>query len=38
LLKQAGIDAEQSLRETEASEQRHLHDITEERARTDGPR
>jgi two-component sensor histidine kinase len=34
LLKQAGIDAEQSLREIEASERRHTHDVTEERART----
>jgi two-component system, chemotaxis family, CheB/CheR fusion protein len=34
LLKQAGIDAEQSLRETEASEQRHVRAVAEERART----
>jgi two-component sensor histidine kinase len=34
LLKQAGIDAEESLREIEASERRHVHDVTEERART----
>ena len=38
LLKQAGIDAEQSLRETEASERRHVHDVTEERARTESAR
>jgi two-component sensor histidine kinase len=38
LLKQAGIDAEQSLREIEASERRHIHDITEERARTHAAR
>jgi HWE histidine kinase len=35
LLKQAGIDA---LRETEASEQRHVHDLTEERVRTHAAR
>jgi len=34
-LKQAGIDAEQHLRESEASERRHVHDVTEERARTE---
>jgi two-component sensor histidine kinase len=35
LLKQAGIDAE---RETEASEQRHVRDVAEERARTTSAR
>jgi len=34
LLKQAGIDAEQSFRETKASERRHVRDVAEERART----
>jgi two-component sensor histidine kinase len=38
LLKQAGIDAEQSLREIEASERRRVHDVTEERARTHAAR
>jgi two-component system, chemotaxis family, CheB/CheR fusion protein len=38
LLRQAGIDAEQSLRETEASERRRVHDVTEERARTQSAR
>jgi two-component system, chemotaxis family, CheB/CheR fusion protein len=38
LLRQAGIDAEQSLRETEASERRHVRDVTEERARTQSAR
>jgi two-component system CheB/CheR fusion protein len=38
LLKQAGIDAEQSLRETEESERRHVYDVTEERARTESAR
>jgi two-component system, chemotaxis family, CheB/CheR fusion protein len=38
LLKQAGIDAEQILRETEASERRLIHDVTEERARTHAAR
>lgn len=38
LLKQAGIDAEQSLRETEASERRRVRDVTEERARTQSAR
>jgi hypothetical protein len=35
LLKQAGIDAERILREIEATEQRHVREVTEERARTD---
>jgi septal ring factor EnvC (AmiA/AmiB activator) len=34
LLRQAWMDAEQSLRETEASERRRVRDVTEERART----
>src|SRR5258708_16738883 len=34
LLKQAGIDDEQSFRETKASERRHVRDVAEERART----
>jgi two-component system, chemotaxis family, CheB/CheR fusion protein len=38
LLRQAGIDAEQSLRETEASERRRVRDVTEERARTQSAR
>jgi hypothetical protein len=38
LLRQAGIDAEQSLRETEASERRHVRDVTEERSRTQSAR
>jgi two-component sensor histidine kinase len=38
LLKQAGIDAEQSLREIEASERRRVHEVTEERARTHAAR
>src|SRR4029077_2537262 len=38
LLKQAGIDAEQSLREIEVTEQRHVHEVTEERARTHAAR
>jgi two-component sensor histidine kinase len=35
LLKQAGIDAEWILREIEETEQRHVREVTEERARTD---
>jgi two-component sensor histidine kinase len=35
LLKQAGIDAERILREIEVTEQRHVREVTEERARTD---
>ena len=35
LLKQAGIDAEQSSLETKASERRHVRDVAEERARTE---
>jgi two-component system, chemotaxis family, CheB/CheR fusion protein len=35
LLKQAGIDAEQSFRETEASERQHVREVAEERARTE---
>jgi two-component system, chemotaxis family, CheB/CheR fusion protein len=38
LLKQAGIDAEQSLRETETTERRHVREVTEERARTETAR
>ncbi|HLK83222.1 MAG TPA: HWE histidine kinase domain-containing protein [Xanthobacteraceae bacterium] len=38
LLKQAGIDAEKSLRETEATERRYLSDVTEERAKTQAAR
>jgi two-component sensor histidine kinase len=38
LLKQAGIDAEQSLRETEASERRHGRDVAEERTRAEAAR
>jgi two-component sensor histidine kinase len=38
LLKQAGIDAEKSSRETEATERRHVHDVTEERAKTQAAR
>jgi two-component sensor histidine kinase len=38
LLRQAGIDAEQSLRETEASERRRVRDVIEERARTQSAR
>ena len=34
LLKQAGIDAEQSFRETKASERQHVRDVADERART----
>jgi two-component sensor histidine kinase len=34
LLKQAGIDAEKSLRETGATERRFVLDVTEERAKT----
>jgi two-component system, chemotaxis family, CheB/CheR fusion protein len=34
LLKQAGIDAERILREIEVTEQRHVREVTEERART----
>ena len=34
VLKQAGIDAEKSLRETEATERRHVRDVTEERTKT----
>jgi len=33
LLKQAGIDVEQSLRGTKASERQHVRDVAEERAR-----
>jgi len=35
LLKQAGIDAEQSSLETKAGERRHVRDVAEERARTE---
>src|ERR1700740_1534689 len=38
LLKQAGIDAEKSSRETEETERRHVHDVTEERAKTQAAR
>jgi two-component sensor histidine kinase len=38
LLKQAGIDAEQSLRETKASEWQHVRDVADERARTHAAR
>jgi two-component sensor histidine kinase len=38
LLKQAGIDAEESLRDTEASERRHVHNVAKERARTQAAR
>jgi two-component sensor histidine kinase len=38
LLRRAGIDAEQSLREAEASERRHVRDVTEERVRTQSAR
>jgi two-component sensor histidine kinase len=38
LLKQAGIDAEQSLRETKASERQHVRDVADERARTHAAR
>jgi len=38
LLKQAGIDAEQSSLETKASERRHVRDVAEERARTEAAR
>ncbi len=38
VLKQAGIDAEQSLKETLASERQHVRDVAEERARTEAAR
>jgi two-component sensor histidine kinase len=38
LLKQAGIDAEQSFRETKASERQHVSDVAEERTRTEEAR
>jgi two-component sensor histidine kinase len=38
LLKQAGIDAEQSLRDTEASERRYVRNVAKERARTQAAR
>ena len=38
LLKQAGIDAEQSFRETKASERQHVRDVAEKRARTEASR
>ena len=38
LLKQAGIDAEQSSLETKAGERRHVRDVAEERARTEAAR
>jgi two-component sensor histidine kinase len=38
LLKRAGIDAEQSLRETKASDRQHVRDVAEERARTEAAR
>jgi two-component sensor histidine kinase len=38
VLKQAGIDAEQSLKESLASERQHVRDVAEERARTEAAR